>query len=154
MAGGLRRRRRRVPRGPGLVGRAPRRAPQQADTAQQVDAGRLAATFSGLLFTRGRLREAQQRYEQAAALASDVVAEAWALECAAATAKIRTAGDEALRLDRAAAAAYLRAGDPAAASVAFARCAEHVNRFAGHVRRAARRGHRGRAARQRAGPGR
>jgi hypothetical protein len=104
---------------------------QQADTAEQADAGRLAATLSGLLFTRGRLREAQQRYEQAAALASDAVAEAWALECAAATAKIRTAGDEALRLDRAAAAAYLRAGDPAAASVAFARCAEHVNRFAG-----------------------
>ena len=37
-------------------------AVQQADTAQQADAGRLAATFSGLLFARGRLREAQQRY--------------------------------------------------------------------------------------------
>ena len=84
-----------------------------------------------MLFARGRLREAQQRYEQAAALAGDAAAEAWALECAAATAKIRTAGEEALRLDRAAAAAYLRAGDPVAASVAFARCAEHVNRFAG-----------------------
>jgi len=100
-------------------------------SAQQADAGRLAATLSGLLFTRGRLREAQQRYEQAAVLAGDPAAAARALECAAATAKIRTAGDEALRLDRAAAAAYLRAGDPAAASVAFARCAEHVNRFAG-----------------------
>ena len=99
--------------------------------AQQADAGRLAATLSGLLFTRGRLREAQQRYEQAAALAGDPAAAARALECAAATAKIRTAGEEALRLDRAAAAAYLRAGDPAAASVAFARCAEHVSRFAG-----------------------
>ncbi len=99
--------------------------------AQQADAGRLAATLSGLLFTRGRLREAQQRYEQAAALAGDPAAAARALECAAATAKIRTAGDEALRLDRAAAAAYLRAGDSAAASVAFARCAEHVSRFAG-----------------------
>src|SRR6185312_13834307 len=98
-------------------------------SAQQADAGRLAVTLSGLLFTRGRLREAQQRYEQAAVLAGDPAAAARALECAAA--KIRTAGDEALRLDRAAAAAYLRAGDPAAASVAFARCAEHVNRFAG-----------------------
>ncbi len=126
LAGGLRRRRRRVPRGPGLVGRAPRRGrPAAAGT------GLLAATLSGLLFARGRLREAQQRYEQAAALAGDAAAEAWALECAAATAKIRTAGEEALRLDRAAAAAYLRAGDPTAASVAFARCAEHVNRFAG-----------------------
>ena len=42
--------------------------------AQQADAGRLAATLSGLLFTRGRLREAQQRYEQAAALAGDAAA--------------------------------------------------------------------------------
>ena len=123
VAGGLRRRRRRVPRGPGLVGRAP--------PPQQADAGRLAATLSGLLFTRGRLREAQQRYEQAAALVGDPAAAARALECAAATAKIRTGGEEALRLDRAAAAAYLRAGDPAAAAVAFARCAEHVSRFAG-----------------------
>ena len=130
MAGGLRRRRRRVPRGPGLVGRARPRAQRRPGDAQQADAGRLAATLSGLLFTRGRLREAQQRYEQAAALAGDPAAAARALECAAATAKIRTGGEEALRLDRAAAAAYLRAGDPAAAAVAFARCAEHVNRFA------------------------
>ena len=106
-------------------------AAQRSDATLRSDAGRLAATLSGLLFARGRLREAQQRYEQAAALAGNAAAEAWALECAAATAKIRTAGEEALRLDRAVAAAYLRAGDPAAASVAFARCAEHVNRFAG-----------------------
>jgi predicted ATPase/DNA-binding CsgD family transcriptional regulator len=97
----------------------------------RADAARLAAALSGLLFTRGRLREAQQRYEQAAALAQDAAAAARALECAAATAKIRTAGEEALRLDRAAAAAHLRAGDAAAASVASARCAEHINRFAG-----------------------
>ena len=103
----------------------------RAGAALRADAGRLAATLSGLLFARGRLREAQQRYEQAAALAGDAAAEAWALECAAATAKIRTAGEEALRLDRAAAAAYLRASEPVAASVALARCAEHVNRFAG-----------------------
>jgi len=105
--------------------------PAEADAALRADTGRMAATLSGLLFTRGRLREAQQRYEQAAALAGDATAEARALECAAATAKIRTAGEEALRLDREAAAAYLRADDPAAASVAFARCAEHVTRFAG-----------------------
>jgi hypothetical protein len=110
-----------------------------AHPARQADAGRLAATLSGLLFIRGRLREAQQRYEQAAALADDAAHDtegdaagaARALECAAATAKIRTVGEEALRLDRAAAAAHLRAGDPVAASVAFARCAEHVSRFAG-----------------------
>jgi predicted ATPase/DNA-binding CsgD family transcriptional regulator len=105
--------------------------PAETDAARQADAGRLAATLAGLLFARGRLREAQQRYEQAATLAADTADTADLLERAAATAKIRTAGDEALRLDRAAGAAYLRAGDPAAASVAFARCAEHVNRFAG-----------------------
>ncbi len=95
------------------------------------DPFQLAATFSGLLFARGRLREAQQRYEQAAALATGPEAAADALECAAATAKIRTVGAEALRLDRAAAAAFLQAGDGAAASVAFARSAEHIDRFAG-----------------------
>ena len=58
----------------------------------QADAARLASALPGLLFTRGRLREAQQRYEQAAALAQDAAAAARALECAAATAKIRTAG--------------------------------------------------------------
>ena len=63
--------------------------------------------------------------------AADAAEAAALLECAAATAKIRTAGGEALRLDRAAAAAHLRAGGPAAASVTCARCAEHVSRFAG-----------------------
>ena len=99
--------------------------------ALRPGAHQLAATFSGLLFARGRLREAQQRYEQAAGLAADPAAAAASLECAAAVAKIRTIGGEALRLDRAAAAAYLQAGDGAAASVAFARCAEHIERFAG-----------------------
>jgi predicted ATPase/DNA-binding CsgD family transcriptional regulator len=54
-----------------------------------------------------------------------------ALECAAATAKCRVIGHEALRLDRAAADMWLRAGNRAAASVAFARIAEHINRFIG-----------------------
>ena len=95
------------------------------------DACRMAAALSGLLFSRGRIREAQQRYEQAATLAVDAAAAAPALERAAATAGIRTLGEEALRLDRAAAAAYLQAGDSAAASVAFARAAGHIDRFAG-----------------------
>jgi predicted ATPase/DNA-binding CsgD family transcriptional regulator len=95
------------------------------------DAYQLAAAFSGLLYARGRLREAQQCYELAAALAAGPAAAADALECAAATAKIRTVGAEALRLDRAAAAAFLEADDGAAASVAFARSAEHIDRFAG-----------------------
>jgi predicted ATPase/DNA-binding CsgD family transcriptional regulator len=97
----------------------------------RADAYQLAVLLSRLLFARGRLREAQRRYEQAADLAGDRASAAAALECAAATAKIRTAGGEALRLDRAAAAAYLQAGDRPAASVAFARGAEHINRAAG-----------------------
>ena len=97
----------------------------------RADACRMAAALSGLLFSRGRIREAQQRYEQAATLAVDAAAAAPALERAAATAGIRTLGEEALRLDRAAAAAYLQAGDSAAASVAFARAAGHIDRFAG-----------------------
>lgn len=95
------------------------------------DAWRLAAALARLLFARGRLREAQHRYEQAASLAGDHAATATALECAAAIAKSRTLGQEALRLDRAAADAFLRAGQPADAAVALARSAEHVSRFAG-----------------------
>jgi len=95
------------------------------------DAYQLAVILARLLFTRGRLREAQRRYEQAAPLAPGPAGAAAALECAAATAKCRVIGAEALRLDRAAAEMWLRAGDRAAASVAFARSAEHINRFTG-----------------------
>jgi predicted ATPase len=97
----------------------------------RADAYQLAVVLSRLLFARGWLREAQRRYEQAATLASDAADAADAFECAAAIAKIRTVGGEALQLDRSAAAAYARAGDRAAAAVAFARCAEHISRFAG-----------------------
>jgi predicted ATPase/DNA-binding CsgD family transcriptional regulator len=95
------------------------------------DAHRLAFTLARVLFTAGRLREAQLRYEQAASLTGDQASAAVTLECAAAVAKCRVLGNEALRLDRAAAGAFARAGDPAAASVALARCAEHINRFSG-----------------------
>jgi predicted ATPase/DNA-binding CsgD family transcriptional regulator len=95
------------------------------------EAHQLAVILARLLFTRGRLREAQRRYEQAASLAAGPAGAAVALECAAATAKCRVIGAEALQLDRAAAQMWLRAGDRAAASVAFARMAEHINRFPG-----------------------
>jgi predicted ATPase/DNA-binding CsgD family transcriptional regulator len=100
--------------------------PGRRDEARQ-----LAVILARLLFTRGRLREAQRRYEQAASLAADPAAAAAALECAAATAKCRVIGTEALQLDLNAAEMWLRAGDRAAASVAFARMAEHINRFPG-----------------------
>jgi predicted ATPase/DNA-binding CsgD family transcriptional regulator len=99
--------------------------------AARGEAYQLAGILARLLFTRGRLREAQRRYEQAAPLAADPAGAAEALECAAATAKCRVIGHEALRLDRAAADMWLRAGERAAASVAFARIAEHINRFTG-----------------------
>ena len=99
--------------------------------ALRPDAYRLAAAFARLLFARGRLREAQQRYEQAAGLAEDHAATATALECAAATAKCRLLGQESLRLDRAAADAFLGGGQPADAAVALARCAERISRFPG-----------------------
>jgi predicted ATPase/DNA-binding CsgD family transcriptional regulator len=102
-----------------------------AQPGPRADAYRLALLLARLLFTRGRLREAQRRYEQTASLATGPADAAVALECAAATAKCRVLGHEALRLDRAAAQMWLRAGDHAAAAVAFARCAEHINRFVG-----------------------
>jgi predicted ATPase/DNA-binding CsgD family transcriptional regulator len=102
-----------------------------AQSSTRGEAYQLAVILARLLFTRGRLREAQHRYEQAAPLAADPAGAAAALECAAAAAKCRVLGHEALRLDRAAAQMWLRAGDRAAASVAFARGAEHISRFAG-----------------------
>ena len=105
----------------------------------RADAHRLAAVLARLLLARGRVRDSQHYYEHAAALADEayggqdggLASVGDALECAAAIAKIRTTGEDALRLDRAAAAAFVRAGDPVAASVAFARCAEHISRFTG-----------------------
>jgi predicted ATPase/DNA-binding CsgD family transcriptional regulator len=102
-----------------------------AQPGTSAEAYRLALLLARLLFTRGRLREAQRRYEQAVSLATGPAGAATALEWAAATAKCRVLGHEALRLDRAAAQMWLRAGDHAAAAVAFARCAEHINRFVG-----------------------
>ena len=101
----------------------------QAD--ERRDAHRIALALARLLFRRGRMGEAQHRYEQAASLTDDNRTAAARLECAAAVAKCRVAGNDALRLDRAAAGAALRAGDHATAAVAFARSADLVVRFRG-----------------------
>ena len=53
------------------------------------------------------------------------------LERAAAYAKCRVAGVDALRLELAAAQAYQDAGRPGDAAVALARAAEHATRFVG-----------------------
>ncbi len=95
------------------------------------DAHLVALCLAGLLFRQGRLGEAQQRYEQAAGLACDDLARATALTQAAAVAKCRFIGNDALCLDRAAAEALLTAGDHVAAAVAFARAAELIARFRG-----------------------
>ena len=95
------------------------------------DAHLVALCLARLQFERGRLGEAQQRYEQAADLADGELARAEALTQAAAVAKCRITGDEALRLDRAAAETFVIAGDEVAAAGAFARAAELIARFRG-----------------------
>ncbi len=83
------------------------------------ESSRLGQTYALLLFRSGRLREAQDLFEAAGDLAS-----------AAAVAKCRVLGDEALRLELAAAARESgRAG-----ALAFVRAAELATRFAGMFR--------------------
>ncbi len=70
--------------------------------------------------------EAQERYEEAAALAADPAEAAEALHLGAAVAWGRHAGNEAIRLYRAAAEAARRAGDPRRAAVELASAAELI----------------------------
>ena len=100
---------------------------------ERARAVRLANDLAQLLFLRGRLTEAQRRYEQAAGLAlPDNPAEAAvAFADAAGVAKCRVAGDDALRLERAAAAAAIDAGNPTEAAVTLGRASEMVSRFRG-----------------------
>jgi len=98
---------------------------------ERARALRLANDLARLLFLRGRPAEAQQRYEQAACLADDPAVAALAFADAAGVAKCRVAGDDVLRLERAAAAAAIDAGNPAEAAVTLARASEMVGRFRG-----------------------
>ncbi|WP_408050495.1 LuxR C-terminal-related transcriptional regulator [Streptomyces sp. HO565] len=95
---------------------------------RRADAHRLALTLAGLAFSRTLLGEAQQRYEQAAALAGDTAAAA-ALRQAAAVAGCRRLGDDMYRLHRAAAQAARRAGDRAGACRDLAAAATVAYRF-------------------------
>jgi len=81
------------------------------------EAYELALSLARLTFTRNLVGEAQQRYEQAAALAADPAAAASALRDAAAVAGCRMRGDDMYRL-------YRDAGD-------LAMAAATVFRFAG-----------------------
>ncbi|MEO3763964.1 LuxR C-terminal-related transcriptional regulator [Streptomyces sp. B8F3] len=94
----------------------------------RADAHRLALSLAGLAFTRTLLGEAQQRYEQAAALADDTDA-AVALRHAAAVAGCRRLGDDMYRLHRAAAEAAERAGDAPGAGRDLAEAATVAYRF-------------------------
>ncbi|MGW2015974.1 ATP-binding protein [Streptomyces sp. NPDC001927] len=98
-------------------------------SGRRADAHRLALSLAGAAFTRTLLGEAQQRYEQAAALAGDPAYEVDALRQAAAVAGCRRLGDDMLRLHRAAAEAARRAGDTAGAGRDLAAAATVAYRF-------------------------
>jgi tetratricopeptide (TPR) repeat protein len=91
----------------------------------------LAVTLAQLTFTRGLIRESQQRYEQAARLAPDPAVAATALWYAAAAAMSRFAGNDAFRLRRAAAQAALEAGNTSAGARYLAEAALVVLRAPG-----------------------
>jgi predicted ATPase/DNA-binding CsgD family transcriptional regulator len=74
-------------------------------------AATLAAQLADQLYVRGRLTEAQQRYEQAADLAPSPAERAEQLRQAAGTAATRFAGMEMMRLRRAAAELATSSGD-------------------------------------------
>ena len=95
------------------------------------DAYRLAGTLAELLFRAGHLVESQRRYEEAADLAARPADQARAWTAAAAVARCRELGEDALRLERAAAEAYLRADDPASAAARYAEGAAFITRFQG-----------------------
>lgn len=96
---------------------------------RQADAHDLACTLAEMCFTRNLLGEAQTRYEQAAALATDPAVGAALLRHAAATAGCRMRGDDMHRLRRAAATSADRAGDAAGAARDLAGAAADAYRF-------------------------
>ena len=89
--------------------------------------------LAALCHRRGMPGESQWRYEQAAALAPDHRQAAVALHRAAGAAESWLAGDDAVRLHRAAADAALRAGVPALAARDLAQIAELINRASGTI---------------------
>ncbi|MDT9693464.1 LuxR C-terminal-related transcriptional regulator [Streptomyces sp. P9(2023)] len=103
------------------------------------DAHRLALSLAESAFTRHLLGEAQERYEQAAALASGdgpgARPASGALRQAAAVAGCRRLGDDMFRLHRAAAEAARRAGDDPGAGRDLAAAATVAYRFSSEFAR-------------------
>jgi predicted ATPase/DNA-binding CsgD family transcriptional regulator len=95
------------------------------------DARRLALGLAGATFTRGLIAESQRRYEQAADLADEPHDRIAARQLAAGAAASRHAGNDALRLWRAAAEAAIDADDTDAAAYALAQAALLANRLPG-----------------------
>ena len=101
-----------------------------AAPSRRAEARELAVGLAELTSARGMSNESQRRYEQAADLAADDDA-AGLLRLAAEVALSRLAGDEALRLFRAAAAVGRRAGDQHGAALDLTRAAELLDRSPG-----------------------
>ena len=101
------------------------RAALAREVAGERAAHELADALARVLFTRGRLRDAQAVAERAASGCGALYA------TAAAIAKCRVAGDEAVQLEQEAAAAYLATGEPVNAALALARTAELGSRWSG-----------------------
>jgi predicted ATPase/DNA-binding CsgD family transcriptional regulator len=97
----------------------------------QTEAFQLTMALARLTFTRGLIRESQQRYEQAAGLAINPREAAEAYRWAGAAAMCRFAGTDAFRLRRAAARTALQAGDHAAAAFYLADSAAVILRAPG-----------------------
>jgi len=91
----------------------------------------LARSFALLLYRNGSLREAQARWEQAASYEEDVTVALRDLAAAAATAKCRVLGDEALRVELAAVGLAHAHGDTVGEALAYCRAAELLIRFPG-----------------------
>jgi predicted ATPase/DNA-binding CsgD family transcriptional regulator len=98
---------------------------------RRVEAHELAVRLARLTFARGMPREAQRRYEEAAALAADPAEAAWDLHHGATVAWGRLSGNEAVQLFRAAADAAKGAGDLRHAAIELASAAELINRAPG-----------------------
>src|SRR5690606_18365920 len=97
----------------------------------RAEACSLARLLAGTCFTRGLLAESQRRYEQAAALATDMRTASEMLSFAGGAAAGRQMGDDAMRLWRSAADTAVAAGEPNLAAFPLARSAELILRGPG-----------------------